>query len=108
MQLQEKHIEDIIYNSPWLLDERFIVSSIKGIAGPGRQVNVGKGQNRYIDLLFKDTRDNRPVVIELKKGELVRENIAQILEYRALVISIDEDARVEWEKEFEKTTIVLN
>jgi len=102
MQLQEKQIEDIIYNSPWLLDERFVVPSIIGAAGPGRQVNVGKGKKRYIDLLFKDTRDNRPVIVELKKGELVRTNVAQILEYRALVISIDDDARVEWEKEFDK------
>lgn len=43
MKLQEKHIEDILYNSPWLLDERFIVPSIKGNAGLGRQVNVGRG-----------------------------------------------------------------
>lgn len=102
MKLQEKHIEDIIYNSPWLLDDRFVIPSIKGAAGPGRQINVGKGQNRYIDLLFKDTRDNRPVIVELKKGKLLRENIAQILEYRALVISIEEDTRLEWEKEFKK------
>jgi len=103
MELLEKDIEDIIYTSPWLLDERFDIPNIKGKANriPGRQVNVGNnGVNRYIDLLFRDTRDNRPVIIEIKKGDLIRENIAQILEYRALVISLDEESRIEWLDEF--------
>ncbi len=30
MDLLEKNIEDIIYNSPWLLDERYIIPKIKG------------------------------------------------------------------------------
>lgn len=102
MELLEKDIEDIIYNSPWLLDSRFDIPNIKGTkkGSVGRQVNVGKASNRYIDLLFRDTRDNRPVIIELKKEALKRENIAQILEYRALVISMDEDKKIEWESEF--------
>ncbi|WP_255547793.1 hypothetical protein [Crassaminicella indica] len=41
--------------------------------------------------MFKDTRDNRPVIVELKKESLIRENIAQILEYRALVVSMDDE-----------------
>ncbi len=100
MTIQEKHIEDIIYNSPWLLDERYVIPSIRGKLVPGRQVNVGRNKNRYIDLLFKDTRDDRPVIIELKKGELRREDIAQTLEYRALMISADEEVKSEWENEF--------
>lgn len=99
MELLEKDIEDIIYDSPWLLDERFDIPNIKGKVNrmPGRQVNVGGSKlNRYIDLLFRDTRDNRPVIIELKKGDIVRENIAQILEYRALVISLEEENRIQW------------
>lgn len=105
MELLEKHIEDIIYESPWLLDERFDIPNIRGAVKnqPSRQVNVGpNGVNRYIDLLFRDTRDNRPVIIELKKGDLVRENIAQILEYRALVVSLDEDKKDEWFNAFGK------
>ncbi|WP_378954240.1 hypothetical protein [Pelosinus sp. sgz500959] len=103
MELLEKDIEDIIYASPWLLDERFDIPNIRSKANrmPGRQVNVGNnGVNRYIDLLFRDTRDNRPVIIEIKKGDLVRENIAQILEYRALVISLNDEAKLEWLDEF--------
>jgi hypothetical protein len=68
MKITEQQIENIIYESPLLLDERYIIPKISGKSGEnGRQVNVGKDNNRYIDLLFKDTRDNRPVIIELKK-----------------------------------------
>ncbi|SHK32716.1 PDDEXK family nuclease [Tepidibacter formicigenes] len=102
MNLLEEDIEEIIYNSPWLLDERYIIPKIKGTGNQyGRQVNVGKnGSNRYIDLLFKDTRDNRPVIIELKKDIISRESIAQILEYRALVVSLDENKNIDWKDEF--------
>ena len=104
MILKEKDIEDIIYNSPWLMDERFVIPTIRGKENqPGRQVNIGGIRiNRFIDLLFKDTRDNRPVIIELKRDGLVRENIAQILEYKALIISMDEDTKTEWQREFGK------
>ncbi|MCT4596313.1 MAG: hypothetical protein N4A50_00335 [Vallitalea sp.] len=104
MNLLEKDIEDIIYNSPWLLDERYVIPKIKGSRNEsGRQINIGRnGLNRYIDLLFKDTRDNRPVIVELKKESLTRENIAQILEYRALVVSMEEENKIEWQSEFEQ------
>lgn len=101
MKLTEKHIESLIYNSPWLLDERYSIPKIKGSAGWGRQIDLGKGNNRFIDLLFKDNRDNRPVIVELKRGKVVRENIAQILEYRGLLLSLDEEHKDEWESEFE-------
>lgn len=102
MNLLEKDIEDIIYNSPWLLDERYVIPKIKGSRNEfGRQINIGRnGLNRYIDLLFKDTKDNRPVIVELKKESLTRENIAQILEYRALVVSMDDENKIEWQSEF--------
>ncbi|KEH91525.1 hypothetical protein [Clostridium novyi] len=102
MNLLEKDIEDIIYNSPWLLDERYVIPKIKGSRNEfGRQINIGRnGLNRYIDLLFKDTRDNRPVIVELKKETLIRENIAQILEYRALMVSMDDESKIEWKSEF--------
>ncbi|QEK13137.1 hypothetical protein FQB35_12865 [Crassaminicella thermophila] len=102
MNLLEKDIEDIIYNSPWLLDERYVIPKIKGSRDEfGRQINIGRnGLNRYIDLLFKDTRDNRPVIVELKKESLIRENIAQILEYRALVVSMDDENKIKWQNEF--------
>lgn len=101
MQLSEKRIEDLIYEFPWILDERFVIPKIKGSKGPGRQVNVGRnGYRRDIDLLFKDTRDNRPVIIELKKTKLEREHIAQILEYRSLIVSMNTDGDGAWVYEF--------
>ena len=104
MSLLEKDIEDIIYNSPWLLDERYVIPRIKGIRDEyGRQINIGRnGFNRYIDLVFKDSRDDRPVIVELKKESLNRENIAQILEYKALIISMDEEIKMEWQNEFQQ------
>lgn len=101
MELSEEKIEDLIYESPWILDERFVISKIAGSKGPGRQVNVGRnGVRRDIDLLFKDTRDNRPVIVELKKTELLREHIAQILGYRALIASINPEGDGPWVDEF--------
>lgn len=102
MKLSEKKIEDIIYGSPWLVDSNFIVPKIMGASNEyGRQVNVGKDKNRYIDLLLKDTKDNRPVIIEIKKGKLVRENVAQILEYKALIVSLPEKQLHHWRDEFD-------
>lgn len=98
MELLESEIEEIIYNSPWLLDENYIIPQIQGSRGEyGRQV---KRVNKFIDLLFKDTRDNRPVLVELKKGPLTRDSIGQILEYKTLLLSIDEEEREVWLKEF--------
>lgn len=102
MDLLEKDIEEIIYNSPWLLDDRFVIPKIKGSNNKfAKQINIGGNRlNRYIDLLFKDTRDNRPVIIELKKNSLKRKDIAQILEYRALFVSMDEEEKLKWQSEF--------
>jgi hypothetical protein len=101
MKITEQKIETIIYESPWLLDERFVIPNISGSEGEyGRQINIGKDNSRFIDLLFKDTRDNRPVIIELKKGKIIRENIAQTLEYRALITSLNEESKDTWETEF--------
>ncbi len=101
MALTEKQIEDLIYISPWIIDERFIIPEIKGENGVhGRQINLGRTSNRFVDLLLKDTRDNRPVIVELKKGDLKRSDIGQILEYRSLLVSLEEIERKEWTDEF--------
>ena len=94
LSLTENQIEEIIYSSPWLVDERFLIPNIIGSRGEkGRQINIGRDKSRFIDLLFKDTRDKRPVIIELKRGKILRENIGQILEYRALLLSLDDDQK---------------
>lgn len=97
--LSEKKIEDIIYSAPWLIGNRYIISDIMGSSKEkGRQVRVG---SKFIDLLFKDTIDNRPVIIELKKGPLKRVDIAQILEYRALIVTLADEEKIKWEEAFE-------
>ena len=101
MNLLEIEIENIIYSAPWLLDTNFILPNITGSKGKGRQVNIGNSRvNRHIDLLFKDIRDNRPVIVELKKGEVKRKDIAQILEYRSLLITIEDEGRELWTQEY--------
>ncbi len=101
MELTETQIEDIIYTSPWLLNDNYIIPEIKGARGQfGRQVNPVEKGGKFIDLLFKDITDERPVIIELKKGCLTRESIGQILEYRSLLMILDEEAKEAWIKEF--------
>lgn len=103
MKIKESFVEDLIYLSPWLLNESYLIPEIKGSRGEyGRQVNIGNNNSRFIDLLFKDARDYRPVIVELKRGKIIRENIAQILEYRALIVSMTDDLKAEWEAEFGK------
>ncbi len=103
MKLREKDIEDLIYESPWLINERYIIPKIFGSQGQaGRQINIGNSNCRFIDLLFKDTRDDRPVIIELKQGKLGRENIGQILEYRSLLLSLGDNEKDIWSGEFNK------
>lgn len=101
MELSESQIEDIIYNSPWLLNDNYIIPEIKGARGLfGRQVNPVEKGGKYIDLLFKDITDERPVIIELKKGCLTRESIGQILEYKSLIMTLEENTKEAWIKEF--------
>ena len=104
MELVEKDIENLVYTYPWLLDERYMISNIKGACGEvGRQINIGgKNINRFIDLLFKDSRDGRPVIVELKKESLKRQHIGQILEYKALITALDDEKRELWLNEFGK------
>lgn len=102
MDLTEEQIEDLVYKNPWLIDERYIIPSIKGTKGDGRQVNVGIKNSRFIDLLFLDIKDNRPVIIEIKKGHIKREDIAQILEYRAWINMLNDADSKKWEEVFGK------
>ncbi len=99
--MTEKELENIIHKSPWLLNDRFVVSNIVGSNGKkGRQINIGNNNGRFIDLLFKDISDNRPVLIELKKGKLNRDSLSQIVEYRSLVLSLNDELKNQWKNEF--------
>ncbi|MGI5921298.1 MAG: hypothetical protein ACOX6I_06135 [Syntrophomonadaceae bacterium] len=101
MKLDDSDIISLLYESPWLLDNRYVISDISGSQGKGRKVNVGRnGFSREIELLFKDTRDNRPVIVEIHKSRIDRDDVARILEYRSLVASMDENLRSAWQTEF--------
>lgn len=99
--LNEKEIADLLYRFPWLMDGRYVISELNGSLGRGRGVKVGRdGLNRDIDLLFKDTRDNRPVIVEIINCALTGEQVARMLEYRSLVTSMDESLKFQWQTEF--------
>lgn len=71
----ERNLEDWIVSDPNFLRE--------GLTIIGRQIKVSGG---YIDLLAVDP-NGRIIIIELKKGELRRKTITQIIDYAS---SIDE------------------
>jgi hypothetical protein len=81
--LSERLFEDILVKYPDLIEGK-----LKYI---GRQVNhFGK----RIDILFED-RFNEKLIIELKKGNLQRDALSQVLEYEGYVLSEkDPSARV--------------
>lgn len=73
----EKDFENVLHRYPELLEE--------GLKFSGRQVNVG---GKFVDLLFED-RFGQKLVIELKKGIIKREHIAQLLDYEGHFLTDD-------------------
>ncbi len=71
----EKHFEDVLSRYPDLIE-----SGLKFI---DRQINVG---GKFADLLFED-RFGQKLIIELKKGVIKREHMAQLLEYEGHFLS---------------------
>jgi hypothetical protein len=65
----EKNFENVLHRYPELIEE--------GLKFSGRQVSVG---GKFVDLLFVD-RFGQKLIIELKKGVIKREHIAQLLDY---------------------------
>ena len=56
----ETEVEDILYENFWIINPNYEIPDILGSTGKkGRQINIGNDYPRYIDLLFKDTLDNR-------------------------------------------------
>ena len=79
----EINIENVLHRYPELIEE--------GLTFSGRQLNVG---GKFVDLLFVD-RFGQKLIIELKKGVIKREHIAQLLDYEGHFLSTDDqDIRV--------------
>lgn len=73
----EKYFENVLQRYPELIEE--------GLTFFGRQINVG---GKFVDLVFKD-RHNQKLIIELKKGIIKREHVAQLLDYEGYFLSTD-------------------
>jgi hypothetical protein len=79
----EKHFEDVLCKYPALIES--------GLEFIDRQINVG---GKFADLLFED-RFGQKLLVELKKGVIKREHMAQLLEYEGHFLSSENpDIRV--------------
>jgi hypothetical protein len=72
----EKHLEDWIASDPGLVDRGLLVVQ--------RQMHVDGG---FLDLLCVDLQ-GRATVIEIKRGKLIRDTIAQALDYASSIASL--------------------
>jgi tetratricopeptide (TPR) repeat protein len=80
--LTEKELEEFIYGNPEVIE--------RGLKPVHRQYSI---ENRRIDLIFEDSL-NRKLLIELKKGEIRRTDIGQLLEYYGIVCEKIDDIRL--------------
>jgi hypothetical protein len=76
--MKEQDIEDIVAKYPSVIEE--------GLVLRGRQVNV---KGKYIDLLFED-RFGQKLIVELKRGAIIREHVGQIMDYEGHLLSPDD------------------
>jgi hypothetical protein len=72
----ERHLEDWIAHDPGLVDRGLLVVQ--------RQLHVEGG---YLDLLCVDLQ-GRAVVVEIKRGKLIRDTIAQALDYASSIANL--------------------
>lgn len=83
LSLSEKQVQELIANYPWLLNIDYeIVSELKN-----KGMEYMLSDNKRADLILRDRVSGRPVIVEFKAVPFYRENIGQILEYKARIIS---------------------
>jgi hypothetical protein len=80
----ETDIQTFIAQYPWLLNINY--QNIPKLKDNSSEMEYFIEGCR-IDLILKDMLTGVPVLVEFKRGDLVRDNIGQILEYKARVIS---------------------
>ena len=76
--MNESQFEDIVTKYPNLIED--------GLSLMGRQVRIN---GKYIDILFKD-RLGQKLIVELKKGSILRKHIGQLLDYEGFLLSPDD------------------
>lgn len=82
INLSEKEVQHLIADYPWLLNLDYeIVTELKN-----KGIEYRLTDNKRADLILRDKKSGRPVIVEFKKIPFNRENIGQILEYKARII----------------------
>jgi hypothetical protein len=76
--MNESQFEDILTKYPELIEV--------GLSLIGRQVKIG---GKFIDLLFDD-RHGHKLIVELKKGTILRKHIGQLLDYEGYLLTPDD------------------
>ena len=76
-KMLEKDFENIICKYPDLIEE--------GLTLKGTQVYI---DGKYVDIIFED-RFEQKLIVELKRGTVVRKDIAQLLDYEGHFVSPD-------------------
>jgi len=81
-ELSEKEVQRLIADYPWLLNLDYEIISELNNKGMEYQLS----ESKRADLVLKDRKSGRPVIVEFKSIPFYRENIGQILEYRARIL----------------------
>ncbi|MCD8534175.1 MAG: DUF4263 domain-containing protein [Verrucomicrobia bacterium] len=77
----ENELQQFIAENPWLLNTDY--ESVPELPRCGLEYPAG--DQRRIDLILRDRIHRTPVVVEFKAKPFLRENIGQVLEYKARV-----------------------
>jgi len=83
MKLSEKEVQTFIADYPWLLN--FDYEKIPQLKNKGMEYILS--DSKRADLILRDKKSGRPVIVEFKAVPFYRENIGQILEYKARIIN---------------------
>ena len=90
INLSEKEVQVLIADYPWLLNLDY--ERVPQLKNKGMEYVLS--DSKRADLILRDRKTERPVIVEFKAVPFYRENIGQILEYRARVVNeyINEDS----------------
>lgn len=83
INLSEKEVQALIADYPWLLNLDY--ERVPQLKNKGMEYVLS--DSKRADLILRDRKAERPVIVEFKAVPFYRENIGQILEYRARVVN---------------------
>jgi hypothetical protein len=78
----EKQLQEFIADCPWLINVNY--ESIPQLPNKGQEYYLS-GQRR-IDLILRDKVNKIPIIVEFKFNNFSRENVGQLMEYKARII----------------------